>query len=71
MNSIIKVTDKVVVDVMIVRALHFDNDLLSIYFMRHDLPLDVECDESTYLDFYTKWRNHNQWRLNIALGEDE
>lgn len=71
MNSVIKVAEGVVVDVMIVRALHYNGGNLAIYFMRHELPLIFKCDEDTYLDFYTKWRNHNQWRMNIALGEDE
>lgn len=78
MNSVIKITDDCAIDVMIVRAISWnpseDDDqegAISVWFMRHDLPLVTSAKKEDYMNFYTKWRNHTQWRLNLAMGEYE
>ena len=80
MNSIIKITDDAVVDIILVRALSWmsgagrvpnESGTIFVWFMRHDLPLEVYANKTEYLDFYTKWRNYTEWRLQLAMGEYE
>jgi hypothetical protein len=73
MNSIAKVNSRLIVDIVMIKALAHDTEsgCIYIYFVADKNPLIAACDYSDFMNLYTKWKNFTQWRMEIMTGESD